>query len=119
MVMRWIPVLRCRDLGASIDFYTRVLDFVLADDPSGPVVALTRDGCELHLSVLSGDGGFGTAVQVRVDDVDACFARFVSRGLDVTRRPDSPVHSGVVDQTWGVREFYVADPDGNTLRFGT
>jgi len=24
---------------------------------------------------------------------------------------------GATDQTWGTREFYVGDPDGNTLRF--
>jgi hypothetical protein len=23
-----------------------------------------------------------------------------------------------IDQSWGMREFYVTDPSGNTLRFG-
>ena len=34
-------------------------------------------------------------------------------------KPDAPkvVHEGPVDQTWNTREFYVEDPDGNTLRF--
>jgi len=27
------------------------------------------------------------------------------------------VHLGPVDQTWGTREFYVTDLEGNTLRF--
>jgi len=27
------------------------------------------------------------------------------------------VHEGPIDQSWGTREFYVDDPDGNTLRF--
>ena len=33
--------------------------------------------------------------------------------------PNAPkqVHEGPIDQTWGTREFYVDDPDGNTLRF--
>lgn len=33
--------------------------------------------------------------------------------------PDAPVevHEGPLNQTWGTREFYVDDPDGNTLRF--
>ncbi|WP_432327650.1 hypothetical protein ACRQ5D_30765 [Mucilaginibacter sp. P25] len=30
---------------------------------------------------------------------------------------ESPVHQGPTDQTWGTREFYVTDTDGNTLRF--
>jgi hypothetical protein len=28
------------------------------------------------------------------------------------------VHEGPIDQSWGMREFYVTDEDGNTLRFG-
>ena len=40
-----------------------------------------------------------------------------ARGLDPSGKPDSPVHQGPLDQTWGTREFYVDDPDGNTLRF--
>jgi hypothetical protein len=27
------------------------------------------------------------------------------------------VHEGPLDQSWGTREFYVDDPDGNTIRF--
>ena len=47
-----------------------------------------------------------------VDDVDERYFTFRARGLDTTQRPDSPVHSAPVDQTWGLREFAVTDPDG-------
>jgi uncharacterized glyoxalase superfamily protein PhnB len=66
---------------------------------------------------MSGDGAFGCAINVEVDDVDALFATYVARGLDPSHHPDSPVHQGPTDQTWGTRELYVTDPDGNTLRF--
>jgi len=49
--------------------------------------------------------------------VDALFAKYKDRGLDTSAKLDSPVHQGPVDQTWGRRELYVTDPDGNTLRF--
>jgi hypothetical protein len=41
------------------------------------------------------------------------------RGLKTPGNPDAPqlVHEGPIDQTWGTREFYVDDPDGNTIRF--
>ena len=54
-----------------------------------------------------------------VDDVDALFERFKQAGLEVPCKPESPVEEGPVDQTWGMREVYVRDPDGNTLRFGS
>jgi hypothetical protein len=50
--------------------------------------------------------------------IDGLFRTCVERGLDTGGRENSPVHCGPVDQTCGIREFYVTDTDGNTLRFG-
>ncbi len=120
--MAIIPTLRCRWLARSLAFYTRVLDFERVG-PDGEVsdpgfVALEREGHELFLSSHAGDGAFGQAVVVLTPDVDALFGRLKRRGLEV---PDtggsSPVHEGPVDQSWGTRELYVDDPDGNTIRF--
>jgi len=36
--------------------------------------------------------------------------------LKIPWNPESPVEEGPVSQTWGMREFYVRDPDGDTLR---
>jgi uncharacterized glyoxalase superfamily protein PhnB len=77
---------------------------------------LTRAGDALFLSTGSGDGEFGQAVVVTTEDVDSLFQTFLARGLVPPAR-ESPVHHGPVNQTWGTREFYVDDPDGNTLRF--
>jgi catechol 2,3-dioxygenase-like lactoylglutathione lyase family enzyme len=118
--MAIIPTVRCTRLKVSVDFYTKVLDFTRADnedDTMDPAfAALARAGDSLFLSSFSGDGTFGQAVVVMTEDVDALFKKFLARGLVPPNR-DSPVHHGPTDQTWGTREFYVDDPDGNTLRF--
>jgi uncharacterized glyoxalase superfamily protein PhnB len=44
-----------------------------------------------------------------VDDVDAFHAEFVAKEVRIDM--------GLLDQTWGSREMYVKDPDGNCLRF--
>ena len=49
------------------------------------------------------------------EDIDGLFKRYLARGLKPAKQ--SPVHQGPTDQTWGTREFYVDDPDGNTLVF--
>jgi catechol 2,3-dioxygenase-like lactoylglutathione lyase family enzyme len=109
---------------ASLAFYTEVLDFARVDsdddlgDPSCNV--LSRDGDELYLSSHRGDGEFGQAIVVTVTDgIDALFREFRQRGLHTPGNPAAPatVHEGPIDQSWGTREFYVDDPDGNTLRF--
>ena len=118
--MAIIPTVRCRNMKVALKFYTEVLDFSRtggangADDLSFAVLA--RAGDLLFLSSNTGDGEFGQAVVVMTEDIDALFQKFRSRGLVPAER-GSPVHHGPVDQTWGTREFYVDDPDGNTLRF--
>jgi catechol 2,3-dioxygenase-like lactoylglutathione lyase family enzyme len=114
-----IPTFIVRDMGEAIAFHTRVLDFQLAFvlNEEGPFYAvLTRERDELHLALHAGGGpcGHGSAIVV-CEDVDALFAGFLARGLKVPPRPDSPVHEGPLDQTWGAREVYIDDPSGNTL----
>jgi len=116
-----IPTVRCSNLGNSVEFYTRVLDFVPtepANDLGDPgFCALSRDGSWLYLSSHRGDGEFGQAIVVTVDDLDSLFVALRSRGLTPPTDRISPVHEGPTDQTWGTRELYVDDPDGNTVRF--
>ena len=119
-VMQMVPIFRCTDMKRAITFYTEILDFQLyepgasADDV---VVALQNGEAGLLLTILEGDQKIGIAANVLVSDVDSLFRKYTSRGLDQSHRIESPVHLGPVDQSWGNREFYVTDPDGNTLRF--
>jgi catechol 2,3-dioxygenase-like lactoylglutathione lyase family enzyme len=118
-----IPTVRCTNMRRSLGFYTGVLDFEHVDgddgteDPAFSVLA--RDGDQLFLSSHRGDGEFGQAIVVTTNDVDALFREFRDRGLRTPGNPDAPekVHEGPLNQSWGTREFYVDDPDGNTLRF--
>jgi catechol 2,3-dioxygenase-like lactoylglutathione lyase family enzyme len=121
--MTIIATVRCRNMKTTLEFYTGLLDFRHVDgddslqDPCFSV--LEREGSLLYLSSHKGDGAFGQAVVVTTDDVDGLFRLFRSRGLRTPGNPDAPraVHEGPIDQSWGTREFYVDDPDRNTIRF--
>lgn len=98
--------------------YTEILDFALKYLEGGLsifCVDLITGAAALQLTET--DGLFGVAVNVYVDDVDSLFKKYKSRGLDVSPKKESPVHQSPLDQSWGRREFYVTDADGNTLRF--
>jgi catechol 2,3-dioxygenase-like lactoylglutathione lyase family enzyme len=116
-----IPVFTVRDMPEAITFLTHVLDFELAyalPEEAPFYAVLTRGPDELHLNLTPGEGGVGhCSAIVLCDDVDALFASFTARGLSVPARPDSPVHEGPLNQTWGAREVYVDDPSRNTLIF--
>lgn len=117
------PFLDCRDVAASVNFYTTVLDFdlVKAPDPypqqfGSRYAMVSRDGDMLHLSShRREDGAFGASIYVRVDNVDALCAQFIKNGIKLSV-PDGGTTP--VNQTWGMREIGFRDPDGNRLTFG-
>jgi catechol 2,3-dioxygenase-like lactoylglutathione lyase family enzyme len=118
--MKMIPIFRCSSMKKSIAFYTGVLDFEMKEPGASPddwVVALKNGEAELILTSLEGDQKMGIAANVLVSDIDNLFKKYVKRGLDTSNKEESPVHQGPIDQSWGNREFYVTDSDGNTLRF--
>lgn len=111
-----LPTIRVSSMAAAEAFYCGKLGFALdsANRPDPPAadpafVALVRDGVWVHLSSHSGDGVFGSVVAFAVRDVDALYAEFAAKGVVPSLPP--------TDQTWGNREMYVRDPDGNAIRF--
>ena len=124
--MRSVPVLYSSDLLRSVDFYTGVLQFELRYPAHrelalrNGVIDMICDVAILQLSIHMGSHPTPSSVNLELDDpheVDAAFSRYTARGLDQTHRTGSPVHVAPLDQTWGTREFYADDPDGNTLCF--
>jgi uncharacterized glyoxalase superfamily protein PhnB len=115
-----VPVFKVSNMRDALNHYTQVLDFVMTDPDDTAdslVVDLGNGGAAFQVTVIESDRLFGSVANIWVDDVDELFAKYKSRGLDTSRKSNSPVHQGPVDQTWGRREFYVTDADGNTLRF--
>jgi catechol 2,3-dioxygenase-like lactoylglutathione lyase family enzyme len=106
----------------ALAFYTQVLGAKLLwrdRDAPGPCFAAIRwRDHEVYLSSHAGDGIAGTATYFQVDDVDEVYEELRARGLGpCTDR--GPVYASPVDQTWGMRELYVLDPDCNCLRFAS
>jgi catechol 2,3-dioxygenase-like lactoylglutathione lyase family enzyme len=111
-----VPVLHVSSSAAAEAFYCGRLGFSRqfayrphADRPDPCYLGISRDEAWLHLSSFSGDGVPGNAAYIAVDDVDALHAELTAQAVAIELPP--------TDQTWGNREMYVRDPDGNSLRF--
>jgi uncharacterized glyoxalase superfamily protein PhnB len=111
-----VPLLHVADAAAAQEFYCGKLGFRLEfahrsdESMANPCyMGLSRDDVWIHLSSFSGDGVAGGVVNLVVDSVDELYAEFVARDVVIDVEP--------VDQTWGTREMYVKDADGNCLRF--
>ncbi len=117
------PFIKCSDIKTSLPFYTKLLDFqvIQAPDPDPDAFMsmyayLKREESFLHLSQHAGDGVFGTVIYIEVNNIDDIYNKFLHNGLKVQEK--SGIAMEPVQQTWGMKEFYVADPDGNRIRFG-
>ena len=117
------PFLKCSDIKVSLNFYTNLLDFkvVQAPDPDPEAFMsmyayLKRGESFIHLSQHAGDGVFGNVIYVQVKNIDAIYSAFLNNGLK--KQEKSGITMEPVEQTWGMKEFSVADPDGNQIRFG-
>jgi len=111
-----IPVFHVSNATDAINFYCDKLGFrhefshrAIESQPDPCYSGVSRDGIWLHLSSFSGDAVLGGVANIIVDDVDALHAEFVAKGVTI--------HLAPVNQTWGTREMYVKDGDGNCLRF--
>jgi catechol 2,3-dioxygenase-like lactoylglutathione lyase family enzyme len=111
-----IPVLHVSSAVAAEEFYCGRLGFrqvfayrIHEPNPDPCYMGLMRDGVKLHVSSFSGDGVAGGVVFLLVDDVDELHAELLTKGVPIALAP--------TDQSWGNREMYVDDPDGNSIRF--
>lgn len=96
----------CGKLGFEKDFAYRID----ANSPDPCYMSLSRDDAWLHVSSFSGDGVSGAVAYLFVDDIDNLYKELLQGNV--------PISMGPTNQTWGNREVYVKDPDGNTIRFG-
>ena len=56
-------------------------------------------------------GDHSYVAYVNVDDVDALYTEFVSRGAPIRTPPET--------KAWGMREFALQTPDGHRMTFGS
>jgi catechol 2,3-dioxygenase-like lactoylglutathione lyase family enzyme len=114
--MHSIPVLHVSESQAAEDFYCGLLGFERRScyrphkDRIDPCyLTVHRDGAWLHLSSFRDDSVPGAAVYLLVEDVGEMYEELKGKGVTAALEP--------TDQSWGNREMYVRDPDGNSIRF--
>ena len=110
-----VPILRSLSEAEASDFYLRYLGFEVVFEhrfaPDLPLyMGLRRGDCDLHVSEHHGDAAPGSAVRIRVGDIEAFHT-------EITERGHPRLRPGIVDQSWGDREVMLNDPFGNRLIF--
>jgi len=105
------PSLRVRDITRAVDFYTSRLGFTLGFTWGEPLRFAGINLGEVQIFLQQGDPGTVPGqVYFVVDDADALHAYQAGKGVQVLRTP--------ADQPYELRDYTVADLDGNELTFG-
>lgn len=108
-VERVVPDLTSRSLEDAKAFYGRVLGLEPVMD-HGWIVTLAdpnRPSAQISLATHDETAPLVPDLSVQVDDVDAAHDAALREGAEI-------VHP-LSDEPWGVRRFFVRDPDGHVI----
>jgi catechol 2,3-dioxygenase-like lactoylglutathione lyase family enzyme len=105
-IRRVVPNITSDTPDDSRSFYAGLLGFQVAMDMGWIMTFVSPINPTAQVSVVRGDASAPVVPQITVEvaDVDAIHAEAVRRGLDI-------VHP-LTDEPWGVRRFFVKDPNG-------
>jgi catechol 2,3-dioxygenase-like lactoylglutathione lyase family enzyme len=108
-VRRIVPDIHSAEPARSRDFYTGVFGLDVVMDQGWIMTFAAPGQPATQLSVMREDAGAAVQpdVSIEVEDVDAVHATAVRLGYEI-------VHP-LTDESWGVRRFFVRDPDGTVV----
>ena len=108
-IRRVVPSIASDKLDASRDFYVGLLGFQVAMDLGWILTFASPSNPTAQLSVVREDATAPLVPQVTVEvaDIDAVHAEALRRGVELVYP--------LTDEPWGVRRFFVKDPNGLVL----
>ena len=106
------PIFNVKNLRESATYFHDSLGFKLDWDYGEPADfgSVSRGDGQIFLSQDS-QGNRGAWIMLFVRDVDKLHEELVAKKAIIKMPP--------TNMPWGMREMHVADPDGNTMRFGS
>jgi uncharacterized glyoxalase superfamily protein PhnB len=107
-VRRVVPNIQSQALDASAEFYG-VLGFEEVMNHGWIMTLASAENPAVQISLMTGDKTAPVVpdMSIEVEDVDAVYTAMNERGAEI-------VHP-LTDEEWGVRRFFVRDPDGRVV----
>jgi catechol 2,3-dioxygenase-like lactoylglutathione lyase family enzyme len=107
-IRRIVPNIRTTDLPATRAFYGEILGLEVAMDLGFIETFTSPNNPTVQVSFIRADpSGLDPQLTVEVADIDELHSRARTHGADI-------VYS-LTDEPWGVRRFFVRDPNGTIV----
>ena len=110
-----VPLLFVSDFEASLKLYTEQLGFHLEwrlDLPDDEYASIVRGATNFHITLCHCEGNVHVGrldVRIHAPEIDRLYAEFDSDKIRLSSPPE--------EKPWGVIEFELEDPDGNSITF--
>lgn len=105
-IRRVVPDISSDHLDETRDFYAGFLGFQIAMDMGWVITFASKSNPTAQVTVMRREqsGGVSPQMSIEVDDVDRAHMLAIKRNLKIVYP--------LVDEPWGVRRFFVEDPNG-------
>jgi catechol 2,3-dioxygenase-like lactoylglutathione lyase family enzyme len=105
-IKRVVPDIKSDRIEETRDFYAGFLGFQIGMDMGWVITFVSRSNPTAQVTVMREDESAALQPQmsIEVDDVDRAHAMAIERNLRIVYP--------LSDEPWGVRRFFVADPNG-------
>ena len=108
-IKRVVPDIKSDHIDESRDFYADFLGFQVGMDMGWVITMVSPLNPTAQVTLFKGDdpADVHPQVSIEVEDVDQTYERAVERGLKILYP--------LTTEPWGVKRFFVADPNGIVL----
>jgi len=108
-IRRVVPDIKSKQMDESRAFYADFLGFKVGMDMGFITTFASPSNPTSQINVMQDDGSSTLLpnVSIEVEDVDKVYADATNRGLEIAYP--------LTDEPWGVRRFFVVDPNGTIL----
>ncbi|MDE2890430.1 MAG: VOC family protein [Gemmatimonadota bacterium] len=110
---RMAPCIAVSNVEKSVAFYASMFGMSKTFENGIPVgfVIMKKDRAELHLSLRHDkESSTHNVAHLKVSDANALYNHLSNSGVRIIK--------GLRDQQYGLRDFVIADPDGNRIDIG-
>lgn len=115
-ISRIVPNIYSNDIEKSKEFYIDFLDMDLAMDMDWVLTFASKENHSAQITILKNDkkenlNNDVIFLSIEVDDVDKLYEKAKSKSIEIVY--------DIKDEDWGVRRFFVKEPNGATLNLLT
>jgi len=107
-----MPTLPVTHMDTAAAFYTGSLGFHLTFRNGASFAIVDRDGVELSLTTfeVSGVSAGQGRCYLKLTGIETLYSDYLAKGVSILHE--------LREESYGMKEFLIADPDGNEITFG-